>query len=286
MRPGAFRYLAPTSLDEALESLAEHGDEATLLAGGQSLIPLMNLRLARPEVILDLNRVPGLDGIALVDGELRVGALTRAAEMVTSDTVVGSLPALSRAAAFIGHPQIRHRTTVGGNIAHADPSSELPGALAALEGSVVLRSTRGERIVGWDEFIISTFTNSREPDEMVVDVRFPVRPGWSYAYDEVAARHGDYPLAGVFAGVQIEDGIVRGMRLAAVGVADRPVVLAATSQAAVGGGLDAVTIAHLGVSAREEVPAQEDAHASSEYRRWLVGTLVRRILETLSLEPR
>ena len=286
MRPGAFRYLAATSLDEVLENLSELGDEVTLLAGGQSLIPLMNLRLARPEVLVDLNRVPGLEGIDLVDGELRIGAMVRAADVASDPTVTGSLPALARAAAFIGHPQIRNRTTIGGNISHADPSSELPGVLAAFEGSVTLKSLRGERRVGWNEFIVSTFTNSREADELVVDVRFPVRPGWSFAYDEVAPRHGDYPLAGICAGVQISDGIVRGMRLVAVGVSDRPVVLTGVAQVALGRELDAATIKELGKVGREEVSANDDAHASSEYRKWLVGTLINRILGNLVLEPR
>ncbi len=284
MRPGAFRYLAATSLEEALYSLSEFGSEATLLAGGQSLIPLMNLRLARPEVLLDLNRVPGLNEIAVGSGQIRIGALVRASDLVKNSKVLGVLPALSRAAAFIGHPQIRNQTTVGGNISHADPSSELPGALAALEGTVVLRSLRGERIVGWDDFIVSTFTNSREADEMVVQVCFPVETGWKYAYDEVAPRHGDYPLAGIFAGLKIDGGVVRGMRLAAVGVADRPVILANVSEAAIGSVLDASLVTQLGVVAREEVPAREDAHASSEYRRWVVGTLVSRTLRTLYQE--
>lgn len=284
MRPGAFRYLAATSLEETLSSLAEYGGEATLLAGGQSLIPLMNLRLARPEVVLDLNRVPGLNEIKLEGGELRIGALVRASELVKSPKVLAALPALASAAAYIGHPQIRNQTTIGGNIAHADPSSELPGALAALNGHVLLQSVRGERTVGWDDFIISTFMNSREADEMVVQVCFPVGSGWTYKYDEVAPRHGDYPLAGIFAGVNIEAGVVRGMRLAAVGVADRPIILTNVSQAAIGGALDGAAAASLGVIAREEVPARGDAHASSEYRRWVVGTLVSRILEGLYQE--
>jgi aerobic carbon-monoxide dehydrogenase medium subunit len=286
MRPGAFRYVSATSIDEVLENLSDFGDEATLLAGGQSLIPLMNLRLARPEVLIDLNQVPGLAGIDLVGGELRIGAMTRAADVVTHSTVTGSLPALSRAAAFIGHPQIRNRTTIGGNISHADPSSELPGVLAALDGSVTLRSIRGERSVGWNDFILSTFTNSRTADEMVVDVRFLLRAGWTFAYDEVAPRPGDYPLAGICAGVQIIDGVVREMRIVAVGVSDRPVVLSEVAQVSLGRELDETLIKELSKIGREELHANGDAHASSEYRKWLVGTLIKRILGSLALEPR
>ena len=286
MRPGAFRYVSAISLDEVLQNLSEFGDESTLLAGGPSLIPLMNLRLARPEVLIDLNRIPGLAGIDIVGDELRIGAMTRAVDVVTHATVTGSLPALSRATAFIGHPQIRNRTTIGGNISHADPSSELPGVLAALEGSVTLRSIRGERIVGWNDFIVSTFTNSREPDEMVVDVRFPLRTGWTFAYDEVAPRHGDYPLAGICAGVQIVDGVVREMRIVAVGVSDRPVVLSEVAQASVGRELDETLIKELSKIGREELHANGDAHASSEYRKWLIGTLITRILGNFALESR
>jgi len=156
--------------------------------------------------------------------------------------------------------------------------------LAALEGSVVLRSSRGERIVGWSDFIVSTFTNSREADEVVVDVRFPARPGWSFTYDEVAPRQGDYPLAGICAGLRIEEGLVRGMRLVAVGVSDRPFVLEEVSRAAEGGVINSGMIAELGALAREEVTANDDEHASSEYRSWLVGTLVCRTLQKLIME--
>ena len=167
MKPAAFEYVAPQQVDEALEILAHRGDDTSILSGGQSLMPLLNMRLARPEVLLDANRLAELSSWEIIGGEVRVGALVRAAVLERDAQLRAALPVLPEAISHIGHPQIRNRTTIGGNIAHADPSSELPGVLAALDGSVELRSSTAARTLSWDEFFVTVFTSAREPDEMV-----------------------------------------------------------------------------------------------------------------------
>ena len=278
MKPGVFEYVAPRSLPEALAVLAERGDDTSLLAGGQSLMPLMNMRLARPEVLLDLN---GLDELAtweLTDGGIRAGALARAAVLERSAEVGAHLPVLVDAISHIGHPQIRNRTTIGGNVAHADPSSELPGLLAALEGSVELTSVRGSRTLPWSEFFVSVFMTAREPDEMVTAVTFPVLPGWDVRFSEMARRHGDFPIVALTVAVETEGDVVTGLRVAATGVSDRPVRLSAVESAAVGRRLDAGTVADLVDSARDEIDPQPDGAGSAEYRKFLLGTLLERSL--------
>jgi len=279
MKPGRFRYVVARDVEHALAVLAEHGDETSILAGGQSLVPLMSLRLARPEVVLDINRVADLSEMSVGPDGARIGALVRAATVERDEAIAAYVPVLASAIAHVGHPQIRNRTTIGGNVAHADPSSELPGVLACLEGSVTLRSAaRGSREVGWDEFFESVFVTAKQPDELVTAVRFPMEPGWTYAYDEFAVRHGDFPIAGVCVGVHATDGIVRRARVSVVGVSDRPVRLTTVEDAARDAAFDADLASAMGAQAREACPANDDVHVSAEHRRWLVGTLVSRIV--------
>ena len=195
MKPAPFTYLDPPSLDEVLAALAEHGDDAAVISGGQSLLPLMNLRLARPEVVVDPRRVPGLRDITVTPEAVVIGAMTTATEVLEHPEVGRTLPALVEAIACIGHSQIRNRTTIGGSVAHADPSSELPTVLAGVEGEVVLRSATGERRVSAAAFFDGSFSTTRRADELVTEVRFPVPPG-ATAWDEVARRPGDFALAG------------------------------------------------------------------------------------------
>jgi len=187
-----------------------------------------------------------------------------------------------QAIAHIGHPQIRNRTTIGGNVAHADPSSELPGVLACLEGSVQLQSkTRGTRTVGWEDFFQSVFTTDKQPDELVTGVTFPITEPWRYSYQEVAARHGDYPVAGVTVGILEQAGVLEQVRISVVGVADRPVRLRTLEERSSGMAATAATAAVLGRFARNEVPASDDVHVSAEYRKAIVGTLVSRTVSSL-----
>lgn len=278
VKPGVFEYVAPRTTEEALAVLAERGDDTSLLAGGQSLMPLMNMRLARPEVLLDLNGLTDLASWEFTSDGVRVGALVRAADLERSAEVRDRLPVLAAAISHIGHPQIRNRTTIGGNVAHADPSSELPGLLAALDGSVELTSARGPRTVDWSEFFVSVFMTAREPDEMVTAVTFPVPRNWDVRFSEMARRHGDFPIVALTVAVRTEDDVVTGLRVAATGVSDRPVRLPAVEEAAVGRRLDPGSVGDLVAMARDAIDPQPDGAGSAEYRRHLLGTLLERSL--------
>jgi carbon-monoxide dehydrogenase medium subunit len=278
VKPGVFQYVTPRTVAEAVAVLAERGDDTSLLAGGQSLMPLMNMRLARPEVLLDLNRLDELASWGLTDAGLRVGALVRAADLERAPEVRAHLPALVDAISHIGHPQIRNRTTIGGNVAHADPSSELPGVLAALDGSIELTSARGTRTLGWSDFFLSVFMTAREPDEMVTAVTFPVLDGWDVRFSEMARRHGDFPIVALTVAVRTEGDVVSGLRAAATGVSDRPVRLTAVEQAASGRRLDAALVPDLVALARDGIDPQPDGAGSAEYRKFLLGTLLERSL--------
>jgi len=278
MKPPVFEYRDPTSLAETLSLLAEHGADASILAGGQSLIPLLNLRLARPEVVIDINRVPGLDSVDVGVDRVRIGALARVRRLERDADIRRAAPALSDAFGNIAHPQIRSRTTIGGNLAHADPSSELPGVLAAFDGAVELTSTRGVRLVPWQDFFETVFTTSREPDELLTAVDFPTPPGGRFAFNEIARRPGDYPLAGVCVGV-LADG---SMRISVIAVADRPVRLPQTEAAAHGSDLGSAAVRReIARGAAAEVDPIDDAHGSARFRRGLVATLVERTLTTM-----
>ena len=278
MKPGIFEYVAPRSVEEALAILGERGDEISLLAGGQSLMPLMNMRLARPEVLLDLNGLAELASWELSGDHLRVGALVRAAELERAAGVRAQLPALAEAIGHIGHPQIRNRTTIGGNVSHADPSSELPGMLAALDGSVELASSRGTRTLPWSEFFVSVFMTAREPEEMVTAVTFPVLHDWDVRFSEMARRHGDFPIVALTVATRTEGEVLSGLRVAATGVSDRPVRLTEVERAATGRRLDASLVTDLVALAREGVDPQPDGAGSAEYRTYLLGTLLERSL--------
>lgn len=278
MKPGIFEYIAPRTTAEALAALAERGDDTYLLAGGQSLMPLMNMRLARPELLLDINGLGEFASWELTADTLRVGALVRAADLERSADVQAKLPVLAAAISHIGHPQIRNRTTIGGNVAHADPSSELPGLLAALEGNVELTSARGSRTLLWSEFFVSVFTTAREPDEMVSAVSFPLLSGWDVRFSEMARRHGDFPIVALTVAVRTQDDVVTDLRVAATGVSDRPVRLTAVEDAAVGRRLDRGTVADLASLSRSAIDPQPDGAGSAEYRRFLLGTLLERSL--------
>lgn len=278
MKPGIFEYVAPRTVAEAVAVLAERGDDTSLLAGGQSLMPLMNMRLARPEVLLDVNGLGELASWELAGDRLTVGALVRAADLERAAQVRAEHPALVGAISHIGHPQIRNRTTIGGNVAHADPSSELPGMLAALDGSVELTSHRGSRTLPWSEFFVSVFMTAREPDEMVTSVTFPLLEGWDVSFSEMARRHGDFPIVALTVATRTEGGVLSGLRVAATGVSDRPVRLTEVEEAAVGRRLDGALVADLVDLARAAIDPQPDGAGSAEYRKYLLGTLLERSL--------
>jgi CO/xanthine dehydrogenase FAD-binding subunit len=274
VKPAPFAYHDPTTLREALDLLAEHGDEAKPLAGGQSLVPLLNFRLARPELLVDLN---GIDELAYLreNGALRIGAMTRAATLERAEAAARGWPLLLEAVRLVGHPQIRSRGTVGGSVAHADPAAELPAALAALDARFHVRSHRGARTIGPDELFVMQLSTSLEPDELLVEVEVPAPPASAgTAFVEHARVHGDFALAGAAVLVALgEGGVCERAAVALCAAAPTPVRAREAEAALVGSPIDeeaARTAGELAAGA-VDVPASQ-----RRYRRALVAELVRR----------
>ena len=280
MKPPRFEYLAPASLDEALAILAEHGDEAKVLAGGQSLVPLLSFRLVRPGYLVDLNEIPGLAYIRQDDGGVAIGALTRQRAVETSALVRERVPLLADAMPHIGHAQIRNRGTIGGSLAHADPAAELPAVVAALDGRLVVRSARGERVLSPEEFFVAYLTTSMDPRELLVEVRLPAAPPRTgTAFVEVSRRHGDFALVGVAASVTLDErGVCTRCAIALTGVGPTPVVAREAARQLVGTTLTPTALEEAGRRAAEGLSPDGDLHASSAYRTHVAGVLTRRAL--------
>jgi CO/xanthine dehydrogenase FAD-binding subunit len=278
LKPGAFVYTAPDSLEEAIELLGEHGAEAKPLAGGQSLMPLLNMRFAQPAVLVDLNAVPGLDSIARRDAQLEIGASVRQASFGASPLVREHIPAAATAVPYIGHFVTRNRGTVGGSLAHADARGELPLALVALGGSVRVVSRRnGERMVSADELFVTHFTTSLSDEELLVSSIWPIATnGWHFAFEEFAQRHGDYALGMVCVGVRVSGGRVSDARVAVSAVTDRPVCLTDAGAVLIGHSPAPDAAREAGAMAAAAVDPHSDFHASAPYRRHLTGVLVER----------
>jgi 2-furoyl-CoA dehydrogenase FAD binding subunit len=268
MKPARFAYAEPATVDEAADLLAARGDAARIIAGGQSLAPLLNMRLAMPELLIDIARLAALKRIALKDGAIEVGAAVTQHELHTWPTLATAQPLLVLMLPFIGHYQTRQRGTVCGSLAHADPSAELPLAIAVLKGEVVVRRGKSERRIAADAFQTGLLSTALEPDEMLVAARFPLAmPGTRIAFREVSQRHGDFAIVALAA-----IGSTKGVRLGVGGVADRPIArdLAWLSGAALDDALNDFAWA-LGGS--------DDPHASAQYRRELVRRLGRAVIE-------
>ena len=276
MKPALFEYVAPHSIEEALEALA--GDDmARPLAGGQSLIPTMNFRIAAPSKLVDLARVDALKRHAVEGDVIRVGAMTRQRDLERDEAVRRANPLIAEVLRNVAHIVIRNRGTVGGSIAHADAAAELPCMLLATGGSVVARRAGGERTIAADDLFLFHMTTALEAGELLTEVRIPaLPPSTGYAFQEVARRHGDYALAGVCALVTIKDGVCSVVRLAACGVASKPTRLADAEAALLGAAPDGDAVARAAEAARAYATASDDRQASGEYRQDLVAALVRR----------
>jgi carbon-monoxide dehydrogenase medium subunit len=287
MKPAPFEYMAPTSLEAALDLLARHGGDAKVLAGGQSLIPVMNFRLAQPALLIDLNHVPGLDFLRRgADGGLEIGAMTRQRSLERDPLVAEVAPLLAEAIPWVAHPQIRNRGTFGGSIAHADPAAELPAIAVALRARFRLRKAGGDRWVEAKDFFGGLFTTLLEPDELLVEAAIPPlapRTGWSFM--EVARRHGDYAQVGIAALVTLgEDGRCREARLVYLSVGDAPVEAKAAAGLLAGTDLGPEAVAAAADKAsRDEMDPRGDIHATLEFKRHLArvltGRAVRRAAE-------
>jgi carbon-monoxide dehydrogenase medium subunit len=281
VKPPPFRYYAAASLEEALSLLAEHGDEAKILAGGQSLVPLLSLRLASPSVLIDLGRVETLKRVELDGDSVVVGAMVSERAAERSALVTERVPLLAAALPLIGHPAIRTRGTVGGSIAHADPSAEIPTVALALDAEVVaVSAARGARHIPAGELFEGFFTTSIGEDEILTEVRFPAAaPGAGTAFEEVARRHGDFALVGAAVSVATADGAVADARIALMGVAGTPVRATEAEQALVGAPATTETFTNAGELAAADLEPASDIHGTAAYRRHLARVVVRRALE-------
>jgi carbon-monoxide dehydrogenase medium subunit len=277
-----FEYHAPRSVDEVLSLLAEHGDEAKVLAGGQSLVPLLAMRLARPSQLIDINEISDLAALRPLDGTgVAFGTLTRERDAERSALVTERLPVLAEALPVIGHVSIRNRGTIGGSIAHADASAELPAVAVVTGADIVVRSTRGERIIAAEDFFVSHFTTSMDDDELLTEVRMPSGPaGAGWAFHEIARRHGDFALVGVAAMISLADGAVSEARVALMGVADRAVRATGAEAALIDQPANDETIAAAAQEAIRDLDPASDMHGSAAFRRHLASVAVRRALAT------
>lgn len=288
MKPAPFAYVAPSSLAETLEILAAYGDEAKLLAGGQSLMPLLNMRLTTPEVIADVNRVVELDYIREDGDVLCIGALTRQYR-VEQDALIGALvPFLRPVVKLIGHPPIRHAGTVGGSLAHADPAAELPAAMCALRASFKIVGPSGERFVLADDFFTGYLTVDMAPDEMLAEVRIPTPQHTVWGVREFARRAGDFALAGAAVVVDLEPASENARaRVVLFGVGDRPLRVPAAESLLVDHGLSPAIADGLAEVAVQDLECEGDIHASRAYRRQLARAMVRRaVLDAASMRDR
>jgi carbon-monoxide dehydrogenase medium subunit len=270
-------YEAPTTVAEAVDLLAEHGDEASVLAGGQSLIPLLALRLARPAVLIDINGVHELAGVSATDGQVTIGAMTREYVAEESATVADAVPLLAAALPLIGHEAIRSRGTIGGSLAHADPAAELPAVARALNAEFVVRGPSGERVIPAAQWFEGYLTTSRRPDELLVEVRFPTaREDTGASFTEVARRHGDFAIVGLAASLVLSGGVISDARLAFAGVSEVPVRATAAEELLAGERPLAELFDEAARRATEDLDPPADLHGSSDYRKTVAAAVVRR----------
>jgi aerobic carbon-monoxide dehydrogenase medium subunit len=270
-------YEAPTTVAEAIDLLAEHLDEASVLAGGQSLIPLLALRLARPAVLIDINGIDELSGVSATDGRVAVGAMTREYVAERSGTVAGAVPLLAAALPLIGHEAIRSRGTIGGSLAHADPAAELPAVARALDAEFVVRGPSGMRVVPAAEWFEGYLTTSRRPDELLVEVSFPTAGrGTGVSFQEVARRHGDFAIVGLAVSLTLSEGVISDARLALAGMSDVPVRAVDAEDLLVGERPSTELFDEAARRATDDMDPPADLHGSSEYRKKVAAALVRR----------
>jgi carbon-monoxide dehydrogenase medium subunit len=283
MKPAIFEYFAPATLDETLELLHEHGDDAKILAGGQSLMPLMNLRLARPKVVIDINRLSGLDTIAATaEGGLAIGALARHRAVERSPLVREQNPLLASTMPLIGHFQIRNRGTMGGSLAHADPAAELPALAVLLGCEFSLARKGGTRVVPAADFYLGYMATAIEPAELITEVRFPNwRRGSAWAIDEICRRKGDFALVGVALRAELDGGAnVQDVAIVMFGVSGKPQRLASAEAILKGCRADPEVLREIDRRVAEELEPDSDIHASAAYRKEVGGVLARRALQS------
>jgi CO/xanthine dehydrogenase FAD-binding subunit len=288
VKPPPFEYHAPRELDEALALLAQYGDEGKVLAGGQSLVPLLNFRLAAPEHLIDINGLGELAYLRRRDETLHIGALTRHATVERSDVVATHWPLLREAVQWVAHPQIRSRGTVGGSVAHADPAAEIPVSLAALDARLTVRSVRGERTLDWRDFFLSTLTTALEPDELLIEIQVPPTPTRSgSALAEYSRRHGDFALGGAAVLLSFDEAhTCTGAAIALLAAAPAPVRAQQAEKLLLGAEISDQLAAAAARAAVEGIHPSGDIHGSTAYRTSLIEAQVRRAILTATARAR
>ena len=285
MKASAFDYARVTSIDDALRLLAAHGQVAKVLAGGQSLMPAMNLRLMSPDIVVDIGGLSELKGIAVRGSALHIGALTRHVDLLRSSEIAKHAPLLAEAVAHVAHPAIRNRGTIGGSLAHADPAAELPSCMLALKATIVVRGGHGERRIAAAEFFTGIFETALASDELLVAVEVPIaRKNSAHFFHEFARRHGDYAIAGLAAHAVVESGLFTELRLAYFALGDRP-VLANAAGKLVNVAVTPALVRETSAALAEELDPLEDQQASSAMRRHLAKVLLARAVGELLGRP-
>ncbi len=288
MKPAPFEYFAPANTAEAIDLLHQWGSEAKVLSGGQSLMPMLNFRLLKPAALIDINAIGDLSSIQLDNAALTIGAGTRQSSVLASSAVVEECGLITEALAFVSHPAIRNRGTIGGSVAHADPSAELAVVAAAAEAQMKVQSARGERVLAAEDFFVDALATALEPDELLTEIRFPKlsgRTGWGF--QEVSRRRGDFAVVNAAALVSLDnDGRCQKARIVVGGVSGTPLRLKSLEAGLVGSTLDPRTLADVAEQAKDGLSPQSDVHASAEYRRDVAAVLIRRSLETAAERAR
>jgi len=282
MKPAPFDYHRPASLLETFDLLERYGDDGRILAGGQSLVPALNMRLATPRAVIDINRLPGLDVIRLASEGLVIGALARHEAVERSPLVREHAPLLALAMPHVGHEAIRTRGTVGGSLALADPAAELPACAVALDATIRVEGRRGRRGVAAADFFRGIYTTALEPGELVTEVVIPPAPGWRSDFQELARRHGDFALAGLAARARVEGNGIAEARLVLFGVGPAPVRAHRAERALAGRRVDADVVAAAQRALAAELDPPGDVHGSPALRRHLAGVLLARVITRLA----
>jgi len=279
VKPSPFEYRVADSVEAAIAMLAEAGGEAKVLAGGQSLVPMLNFRLLRPSVLVDINRIPGLAYIDEGADAIRVGALTRHHQLETSPVIAAQLPVLSAAMTHVAHLAIRNRGTIGGSLTHADPAAEPPMMALLLDATISVRSSKGQRTIAARDFFLGALSVVLEADELVTEVAFPkLPPNTGWGFEEVSRRHGDFALAAVGATLTVSDGKIAQVRITVAGADERPIRASGAEALLKGRELQTRLRDAACEAARACVSPNTDLHASADYRRHLVGVLTERAL--------
>jgi aerobic carbon-monoxide dehydrogenase medium subunit len=282
LKPSPFNYYRANSIEQALSLLDEHGDDAEVLAGGQSLMAMLNLRLLAPEALIDINPIKDLQGITIEDNSVRIGALTRHVDVERSEVVSQHLPLLSKAIGHVAHAAIRNRGTLGGSISLADPAAEMPACAVALNAEIEVQGSAGKRLIAADDFFLGLFETERKPDELLTAVRFPLpSPESRSAFAELARRHGDYALVGIAIHGPVTDSVLGALQIVYFGVGDRPVLATHASQALQGKTKSEEILSVAQEALGRDLEPSSDIHGSAEFKQHLARVLLGRALNQL-----